>query len=44
MGMKSGVNALITGNYLTTLGQNVGNDLGMLEDLKMPIKAVSKVI
>lgn len=44
MGMKAGVNALITGNYLTTLGQNVGNDLDMLEDLKMPIKAVSKVI
>ncbi len=44
MGMKAGVNALITGNYLTTLGQNVGNDLDMLEELKMPIKAVSKVI
>lgn len=44
MGMKSGVNALITGNYLTTLGDNVARDLGMLEDLKMPIKAVSKVI
>ncbi|MFY9489111.1 MAG: biotin synthase BioB [Solirubrobacterales bacterium] len=44
MGMKSGVNALITGNYLTTLGQNVNNDLVMLEDLQMPIKAVAKVI
>lgn len=44
MGMQSGVNALITGNYLTTLGQNVGNDLDMLEKMKMPIKAVSKVI
>ncbi|HEV7918430.1 MAG TPA: biotin synthase BioB [Solirubrobacterales bacterium] len=44
MGLKSGVNALITGNYLTTLGQNVTNDLAMLEDLKMPIKAVSKVL
>lgn len=44
LGMKAGVNALITGNYLTTLGQNVVNDLQMLEDLKMPIKAVSKVL
>lgn len=44
MGLKSGINALITGNYLTTLGQNVGNDLEMLEDLSMPMKAVSKVI
>lgn len=44
MGLKSGMNALITGNYLTTLGQNVGNDLVMIEDLRMPIKAVGKVI
>lgn len=44
MGMQSGINALITGNYLTTLGENVGKDLVMLEDLSMPIKAVSKVI
>jgi biotin synthase len=44
MGLESGVNALITGNYLTTLGQNVSGDLQMLEDLKMPIKAVSKVL
>jgi biotin synthase len=44
MGLKSGINALITGNYLTTLGQNVGNDLEMLEEIKMPMKAVSEVI
>lgn len=44
MGLKAGVNALITGNYLTTLGQNVAGDLQMLEDLKMPVKAVGKVI
>lgn len=44
LGLKSGMNALITGNYLTTLGQNVGNDLVMIEDLRMPIKAVGKVI
>lgn len=44
MGLKSGINALITGNYLTTLGQNVGNDLEMIEEMKMPIKAVGEVI
>jgi biotin synthase len=44
MGMKSGINAMITGNYLTTLGETVGNDLAMLESMKMPIKAVGKVI
>lgn len=44
MGLKSGINALITGNYLTTLGQNVGNDLQMIEEMKMPMKAVGKVI
>ncbi len=44
MGLKSGINALITGNYLTTLGQNVGNDLAMIEEMKMPIKAVGEVI
>ena len=42
--MKSGVNALITGNYLTTLGQNVEMTLECSKTLKMPIKAVSKVI
>lgn len=44
MGLKAGINAMITGNYLTTLGQTVNTDLQMLEDLKMPIKTVSKVL
>lgn len=44
MGLKSGINALITGNYLTTLGQNVGTDREMIEEMKMPIKAVGEVI
>lgn len=44
MGLKAGINAMITGNYLTTLGQTVDSDLKMLEDLKMPIRAVSKVL
>ena len=44
MGLKAGINALITGNYLTTLGQTIDQDLAMLDDLSMPVKAVSKVL
>lgn len=41
MGMTSGINALIVGNYLTTLGRTPEEDLAMLEDLRMPIGALS---
>lgn len=44
MGMTSGINALIVGNYLTTLGRAPAQDLQMLDDLKMPIAVLSKVI
>ena len=44
MGMTSGINALITGNYLTTLGRSPQQDIVMLEGLKMPIGSLSKVI
>jgi biotin synthase len=44
LGMTSGVNALIVGNYLTTLGRTPDDDLQMLEDLRMPIGVLSKVI
>jgi biotin synthase len=44
MGMTSGINALIVGNYLTTLGRSPEEDLRMLDDLRMPIGALSKVI
>ncbi len=43
MGMTAGINALIVGNYLTTLGRPASADLRMLEDLQMPIGALSKV-
>ena len=43
-GMTAGINALIVGNYLTTLGRSAAQDLQMLQDLKMPIGALSKVI
>ena len=44
MGLKAGINALITGNYLTTLGQTVDQDFAMLRDLKMPVRAVSDTL
>lgn len=43
-GMLGGVNAVIVGNYLTTLGRSAGEDIGMLEELQMPIKALSDVL
>jgi biotin synthase len=44
MGMTSGINALIVGNYLTTLGRSPEQDIQMLEDLRMPVGVLSKVI
>jgi biotin synthase len=44
MGMTSGINALIVGNYLTTLGRSPDEDLTMLRELRMPIGALSKVL
>jgi biotin synthase len=41
-GVRGGVNAVIVGNYLTTLGRPAGDDLAMLADLKMPIKALAR--
>jgi len=44
LGMTAGINALITGNYLTTLGRSPQEDVVMLRGLKMPIGTLSKVI
>jgi biotin synthase len=43
-GLTSGINALIVGNYLTTLGRDPQEDLQLLQDLKMPVGSLSKVI
>jgi biotin synthase len=40
-GLLGGINAVIVGNYLTTLGRDPEDDLALLADLKMPIKALS---
>ncbi|MEN3356417.1 MAG: biotin synthase [Mycobacteriales bacterium] len=43
-GMLGGVNAVIVGNYLTTLGRPPAEDLAMLAGLRMPIKALSQTL
>jgi biotin synthase len=40
-GMLGGINAVIVGNYLTTLGRPAESDLELLDDLQMPIKALN---
>jgi biotin synthase len=44
MGMQAGINALIVGNYLTTLGRQPAEDVAMLTELRMPIGSLSKVL
>ncbi|MBH0123089.1 biotin synthase BioB [Rhodococcus sp. NPDC003382] len=41
-GILGGINAVIVGNYLTTLGRPAESDLDLLGELKMPIKALSE--
>ena len=43
-GMLGGVNAVIVGNYLTTLGRDPARDLDLLGELEMPIKALSQTL
>ncbi len=43
-GMLGGINAVIVGNYLTTLGRSPDEDLALLGDLGMPVKALSQTI
>jgi len=43
-GMLGGINAMIVGNYLTTLGRSPEQDLALLTELSMPVKALSETI
>jgi biotin synthase len=43
-GLLGGVNAVIVGNYLTTLGRAPSADLELLDELKMPVKALSATL
>jgi biotin synthase len=43
-GLLGGINAVIVGNYLTTLGRDPDQDLALLADLKMPVKALNATL
>jgi len=43
-GLLGGINAVIVGNYLTTLGRDPRDDLALLADLSMPIKALNATL
>jgi biotin synthase len=43
-GVLGGINAMIVGNYLTTLGRSAQDDLALLTELKMPVKELSKTL
>ena len=43
-GMLGGINAMIVGNYLTTLGRSPAQDLELLAELSMPVKALSETL
>lgn len=43
-GLLGGINAVIVGNYLTTLGRPVTADLDLLVELNMPIKELQKTL
>jgi biotin synthase len=43
-GLLGGINAVIVGNYLTTLGRDAEEDLALLAELEMPIKELSKTL
>jgi biotin synthase len=43
-GMLGGINAMIVGNYLTTLGRSPEQDLDLLTELSMPVKALSETL
>jgi biotin synthase len=43
-GVLGGINALIVGNYLTTLGRSPQEDLDLLAELSMPVKELSKTL
>ena len=43
-GLQGGINAIIVGNYLTTLGRPQEQDLDMMGKLRLPIKALNTTV
>ncbi len=43
-GLLGGINAVIVGNYLTTLGRKPEEDLELLAELRMPVRELQKTL
>jgi biotin synthase len=43
-GLLGGINAVIVGNYLTTLGRKPEEDLELLNELRMPVRELQKTL
>jgi biotin synthase len=43
-GILGGANGMIVGNYLTTLGRSTADDVKMLADLEVPVKALTGLL
>jgi biotin synthase len=43
-GLLGGINAVIVGNYLTTLGRPAEADIDLLAELSMPVKALNETL
>ena len=43
-GLLGGINAIIVGNYLTTLGRTPEEDLDVLHELRMPVRELQKTL
>jgi biotin synthase len=43
-GLLGGINAVIVGNYLTTLGRPAESDIELLAELSMPVKALNATL
>ena len=43
-GLLGGINAVIVGNYLTTLGRRPEEDLELLDELRMPVRELQKTL
>jgi biotin synthase len=43
-GLLGGINAVIVGNYLTTLGRSSEADLDLLHELRMPVRELQKTL
>jgi biotin synthase len=43
-GVLGGINAVIVGNYLTTLGRDPQQDLDLLAELSMPVKELARTL